>query len=89
MVFLLGEHFLIYKHNDVKKVGVVIMIVFSICYTILLYSCFYFIKIEVYPFLGEFTFIQYILLSVFASIMMISGTYLQKLFVGQEKQEEI
>jgi len=88
MIFLFGEHFLICKHEDNKNVGVVIMVAFSTIYSVILYSVFFFLKIEVYPFLKQFSFLEYVMLVCISSIVLILGNYLQKLFVPEEKVEE-
>jgi len=88
MIFLLGGHLYIYKHYESKEVGVLAMIILSVVYTITLYSSFYFLHIEIYPFLNHFTFIQYVLFTICCAVILILVTYIQKLFVHEEKIEE-
>jgi len=87
MIFLFGEHFLICKHEDNKNVGVV-MVTFATIYSVFLYSVFFFLKIEVYPFLSQISFLRYVILVCLSAICLILGNYLQKLFVPEEKVEE-
>ncbi len=87
LFFLFGEHFFIYKHYDSKKVGLPIIALFSGLYTVTLYCCFYFLNIEVYPFLEQFSLVQYVLLAIVSCLIMMVMTYTQKLFIEEEPQE--
>ena len=88
LIFLLSEHYFIYNHEDCKSVGVLMCVVFSSIYGTVLYCCYYLFKVAIYPFLTQFTFVEYLGLALCSSIVLVIGLYVQKFFIPEEKQEE-